>query len=141
MLSLMTVVRALGADTLVSRLIHLGNRNAFEANATRGGARVLVSGDAAYLRVGQAVYSSTYGIILLYGGEGYSDWKLPAMDVTMETSVLSDFWCVHDPDHFAEVLPICTVAVWNMQWLTHMLVFQVFFFCRREFVIHDFPQG
>lgn len=30
----------------------------------------------------------------MYGGRGYSDWQMPSVNVTTETSVLSDFWCV-----------------------------------------------
>lgn len=43
----------------------------------------------------QAVYSKTYGRVLMYGGQGFSDWQTPSVNVTRETSVLSDFWCVH----------------------------------------------
>lgn len=42
----------------------------------------------------QAVYSKTLEMVLMYGGQGYSDWQTPSVNVTTETSVLSDFWCV-----------------------------------------------
>lgn len=42
----------------------------------------------------QAVYSKTHAMVLMYGGQGYSDWQTPSVNVTTETSVLSDFWWV-----------------------------------------------
>lgn len=47
----------------------------------------------------KAVYSKTHAMVLMYGGQGYSDWQTPSVNVTTETSVLSDFWCVVSTAH------------------------------------------
>ncbi|CAN0202808.1 unnamed protein product [Ectocarpus sp. 6 AP-2014] len=40
----------------------------------------------------QAVYSKKHAMVLMYGGQGYSDWQTPSVNITTATSVLSDFW-------------------------------------------------
>lgn len=53
----------------------------------------------------QAVYSKTHAMVLMYGGQGYSDWQTPSVNITTETSVLSDFWWV----------PVAVVRRWSVR--------------------------